>query len=454
MKIIFQGAAREVTGSCILVETENARFLVDCGMFQGEDSYEKNSSAFNFDPKSIDFLLLTHAHVDHCGRLPRLVAQGFKGKILCTPPTAELANLMMLDSAKIFLNERNRTAQAPLYYDYDVAATRDLFSTLFYDREKVIMGGIKVIARDAGHILGSSIFEVSINDKGVKKKLVFSGDLGNSPSVILKDTEAAKGADAVFVESTYGGSVHEPRSEGREELKNIIKEVIAGKKNLIIPIFALERIQEILFDLNDMVEKEEIPFVPFFLDSPLAIKTIEVYRKYEKDYFNQRANALISAGDDIFSFKGLKFTPSIKQSVSIEKVMPPKIILSGGGMISGGRVMSYIESYLKKSNNHILLVSFQAEGTIGRELLDGKKEIAIGKNKVFVRAKVSNILSFSSHADEPKILSWVSAIKDPKPKQFFVIHGEEGSSETLAEAIKQKTGSNALVPEPNKEYEI
>ncbi len=454
MKITFQGATREVTGSCILVETENEKFLVDCGMFQGEDAYEKNSKPFGFDPKSIDFVLLTHAHVDHCGRLPRLVANGFKGKIFCTPPTAELANLMMLDSAKIFLNEQNRNATEPLYYDYDVANTKKLFSLISYGKEAIVMGGIKVVAHDAGHILGSCIFEVNINDRGVVKKIVFSGDLGNSPSVILKDTETIKGADVVFIESTYGNSVHEPRIQGKNKLKNIIKEIILEGKNLVIPIFALERVQEILYDLNDMVEREEIPFVPFFLDSPLAIKTMESYRKYAKDYFNKHANALISAGDDIFAFKGLKFTPNIKQSFSIKKVRPPKVVLAGGGMISGGRIRGYIEEYVKGSNNHVLLVSFQAEGTLGRELLDGKKEIKIGKNKVFVRAKISNILSFSSHADEPKLLNWAEAIVDPKPKQFFVIHGEEETSINLAEAINKKTGVVSIVPELNKEYEI
>ncbi|MFA5087298.1 MAG: MBL fold metallo-hydrolase [Candidatus Paceibacterota bacterium] len=453
MKISFHGAAEEVTGSCILIEIENAKFLVDCGMFQGPNSHERNHE-FGFEPKSIDFALLTHAHVDHCGRLPRLVKEGFKGKIFCTPPTAELANLMQLDSAKIFLADQNKYATEPLYYDYDVAETKELFSTINYNQEKTIIPGVKVVARDAGHILGSCIFEVSINDQGEWKKLVFSGDLGNSPSVLLNDTYSVDGANYVFVESTYGNSVHEPRAQGREKLKELIKQAVAEKTNLVVPIFALERIQEMLYDLNVMVEQEEIPYVPIFLDSPLAIKATEIYHKYAKEYFNKTANARINAGDDIFAFEGLKFTPSIKQSLAIEKVRPPKIVLAGGGMISGGRIRGYIEDYVVSSKNHILLVSYQAEDTIGRELLNGAKEIKIGKDKVPVRAKISSILSFSSHADEPRLLNWMEKMDNPKPTRFFITHGENETAQALAITIKQKIGVSAEVSEPNKIYEI
>jgi metallo-beta-lactamase family protein len=453
MKISFCGASQEVTGSCILIELSNCRFLVDCGMFQGEQSYEKNFAPFEFNPKQIDFVLLTHAHVDHCGRLPCLIKAGFKGKIFCTPPTAELAILMMLDSAKIFLSEQGK-GHEPLYYDYDIAETKSLFSEIFYDTEKTIISGVKITARDAGHILGSAIFEVTVNDDGIVKKIVFSGDLGNSPSVILKDTEIISGADLVFMESTYGNEVHEPRSQGREELKDTIKEIVESNNTLIVPIFALERIQEILYDLNTMVESEEIPYVPIFLDSPLAIKTMEVYRKYAKDYFNNSAIARINAGDDIFSFNGLKFTPGIKQSLSIEKVRPPKVILSGGGMISGGRIRGYIEEYVTSPRNYILLVSYQAEGTIGRQLLDGAKEIRIGKSKVPVRAKISSILSFSSHADEPRLLDWIKNMNKPKPNQIFLLHGETESAFPLALTIEKELGIKTIVSEPKKVYEI
>lgn len=454
MKISFHGASQEVTGSCILVELDQTRFLVDCGMFQGNQSYKKNFEPFAFDPKSIDFVLLTHAHIDHSGRLPRLVSQGFKGQIFCTPPTAELANLMQLDSAKIFLFEQNKSAQEPLYYDYDVAVTKNLFAPLSYGEEKIIKKGTKVIARDAGHILGSCIFEVFVNDQGKEKKLVFSGDLGNSPSVILKDLETISGADYVFVESTYGNGVHEARESGTKKLKEIIEQVFKEKTNLIVPVFALERIQEILYDLNIMAEQEEIPYLPIFLDSPLAIKAIDIYRKYTKSYFNKSANDRVKSGDDIFDFKGLKLTASIKESMAIEKVRPPKIVLSGGGMINGGRIRGYIDDYVVSPRNHILLVSYQAEGTLGRELLDGAKKIKVGKSNVPVRSKISAIFSFSSHADQPRLLDWLDKISNPKPKKIFILHGEPEASVVLAELVGKKIGVEAEVSEPDKLYEI
>ncbi|MFA5178285.1 MAG: MBL fold metallo-hydrolase [Candidatus Paceibacterota bacterium] len=455
MKISFFGASKEVTGSCFLIETENTKFLVDCGMFQGEGAYEKNCRDFSFNPKEIDFLLLTHAHIDHCGRLPILVKKGFKGKIFCTKPTAELAVLMMLDSAKIFLSNQGKKMQDPLYYDYDIEDVNNLFSCLEYGEEKIISPRIKVIARDAGHILGSCIYEVEINDNNQLKKIVFSGDLGNSPSVILNDTNYISGADAVLIESTYGNGLHEPRAEGRKKLKEVILQTIEKKANLIIPIFALERIQEILYDLNEMAENKEISYVPIFLDSPLAIKTIEIYRKYIFSYFNQSTINLIKSGDDIFSFQGLKFTPEIKQSLAIEKVKPPKIILAGGGMLTGGRVVGYLDDYISKAKNNILLVSYQAEGTLGRELLEGAKKIRIEKKNILVRAQIFNILSFSSHGDSKFLLNWIERISNPKPKHIFVVHGEEQSSSALAEKIKEKNGNvNCFVPDFGQTYEI
>ncbi|MFA5009386.1 MAG: MBL fold metallo-hydrolase [Candidatus Paceibacterota bacterium] len=455
MKISFLGASKEVTGSCFLIENKKVKFLVDCGMFQGEGAYEKNCQDFPFDPKEIDFLFLTHAHIDHCGRLPILVKKGFRGKIFCTKPTAELAILMMLDSAKIFLSNQGKKFQDPLYYDYDVEEVNNLFSYLNHNEEKIISSQVKVTARDAGHILGSCIYEIMIDDDGKMKKVVFSGDLGNSPSVILKDAEFPIGADAVLIESTYGNSLHEPRAEGRKKLKEIILQIIRKKENLIIPIFALERIQEILYDLNEMAENNEIPYVPIFLDSPLAIKTIEIYRKHVFSYFNQPAINLIKSGDDIFSFKGLKFTPEIKQSLAIEKVRPPKIILAGGGMLTGGRVMGYLDDYISKAKNNILLVSYQAEGTLGRELLEGAKKIKFEKKNVPVRAKIFNILSFSSHGDFKFLLNWIDRMNNPKPKKIFIVHGEEQSSLALAAKINEKNkNSLCLIPSFGQTYEI
>lgn len=454
MKISFHGASQEVTGSCILIELESVKFLVDCGMFQGERAYEKNSAFFSFDPKTIDFLLLTHAHIDHCGRLPCLIKQGFSGEIFCTPPTAELAELMLLDSAKIFLSEQNKTAQEPLYYDYDVQELKKLFSKINYNKEKIVRPGIKITARDAGHILGSAIFEARINDKGVEKKLVFSGDLGNFPSVLLRAVEFIKGADYVFIESTYGGEIHDSREKGRQELKRIIQDTISRKANLIIPVFALERVQELLYELKLIFSQGEISGVPVFCDSPLALKTTAIYREYGQEYFNQELSARIKSGEDPFDFTVLKLTANIKQSLRIDKVKPPKILLAGGGMISGGRIMNHLEDYVTDLKNTILLVSYQAEGTHGREILDGAKTLKIDKKKIPVRAKVASIFSFSSHADEPRLENWISQMKRPCPSLVFINHGEEEKSLALAAALKKKNGLESLVPEPKKEYLI
>ncbi|MFA5013255.1 MAG: MBL fold metallo-hydrolase [Candidatus Paceibacterota bacterium] len=453
MKISFHGAAREVTGSCILIETGKTRFLVDCGMFQGEDDYKRNSSAFSFDPRSIDFVLLTHAHVDHCGRLPKLYRDGFRGRVFTTKPTADLAKLMMLDSAKIFLFEQARRGQEPIYYDYDVEGVSELFSFLEYEKEQAIIAGIKVRPKNSGHILGSAIFEVSINDNGVEKKIIFSGDLGNSPSAIIRDREYILGGDIVFIESTYGNRVHKSKEAGRKELKAVIEGVVARNSILIIPVFALERVQELLYELNNWVEKGELPVIPVFLDSPLAISATAVYQRYP-DYFNEETKQRIKKGDSPFSFEGLKFTSLSQDSKKVNKTKPPKIILAGGGMGEGGRIGNYFEKYISGTQNEILIISYQADGTIGRKLLDGEKEINIGKNKVKVRAKISSIFSFSSHADEPALLDWALNIKSPKPKMFFVIHGDEEASQSLAQALKEKSGIAFTIPKINKEYEI
>jgi len=452
MKISFHGACQEVTGSCILIETDKTKFLVDCGMFQGEEEYKKNFEPFSFNPETIDFLLLTHAHIDHCGRLPYLVRQGFRGNIFCTPPTADLTELMLLDSAKIFLSEQNKTAQEPLYYDYDIEEVKKLFVPFSYEQEKVVCPGIKIIMRDAGHILGSAIFEVLVNDNGVNKKLVFSGDLGNSPSPLLRNTAFIKGSDFVFIESTYGGETHVPREQGRQELKNIIQEILFKKSNLIIPVFAMERVQELLYELKLIFEQNDFSEIPVFCDSPLAVKTTEIYQRYGQTYFNEFLRKKIKTGEDPFHFPGLKITANLKQSFRIDKVKPPKIILAGGGMISGGRIMTHLDKYITDPKNILLLVSYQAEGTYGREILDGAKKIKIDKKTIPVRSKIAGIFSFSSHADEPHLENWISQIKQPRPYQVFINHGEKENSLALSVALEENIGIKNIIPIFQKEY--
>jgi metallo-beta-lactamase family protein len=389
MKVSFYGATKEVTGSCILIETEETNFLVDCGMFQGHGSYDKNLDDFGFDPKKIDFILLTHAHLDHCGRIPKLIQNGFKGKIYSTPATKDLAMIILEDSLRIF----EKDGRVPLFNRTDLEKTRNYFSYCDYDDE-VNLGSVKFIARDAGHILGSCIFEVFIEGK----KIVFSGDIGNNDQPLVRDTYSIDSADVVFVESTYGGRIHEKRSLGIDKFNNTIADVVNKGGILLIPSFSIERTQELLYYFNDLIENKKIPFVKIFLDSPLAIKATRIYEKYS-DLFDEDAQKLISKGDDVFDFDGFKESKNIRQSMRIIKEDDPKIILAGSGMCSGGRMPYYLLHYLSDKNTTVLFVSFQAEGTLGRDIERKGKSVKIGERNIALNARIEKIESFSSHAD-------------------------------------------------------
>jgi len=438
MKISFLGACREVTGSCILIESHSTKFLIDTGMFQGLNSYEKNMKDFTFDPKEIDFVLLTHAHLDHSGRLPKLYKEGFRGKVFATEATKDLVEIILKDSARIFEKEM----RPPLFNYNDVSNLMNLFECFNYSDE-INIGDIIVKLKDAGHILGSAIFEVFIEGK----KLVFSGDLGNHNSPIVRDTEFIDSADIVFTESTYGSKVHVGREIGREELFNNIKEIIENKAVLLIPCFSIERTQEILFEINNFVENKKIPFVNIFLDSPLAIKATHIYGNH-KEFFDNESITLINSGDDIFDFDGFKKTKTIKDSRKILKAACPKIIIAGSGMCSGGRMPFYLKHYGKNKNNIVLLNSYQADGTIGRKL-ETKEDIFINNEKILINAKIRKISSFSSHADCIKLKKWILKMN---PKKVFINHGEEKESIALQKSL-EKDVEEVIIPELEKAYE-
>lgn len=433
LKVSFHGAAKEVTGSCILIESENVKFLVDCGMFQGHGSYERNLNDFSFSPKEIDFVLLTHAHLDHCGRLPKLIKEGFKGRIYSTFATKDLTSIILQDSLRVFL----RNEKTPLFYQSDLDKTLQMFVGIDYDTE-VNINGVGVTARDAGHILGACMYEVLIEDK----KIVFSGDLGNIDQPLVKDTYVPNSADVVFVESTYGGRIHENKQKGINLLLETIKET---KGALLIPSFSLERTQELLYYLNDFVENKKIPFVKIFLDSPLAIKATRIFEKYS-NLFDEDAKKLILKGDDIFDFDGLRETENIKQSMRIIKEDNPKIIIAGSGMCSGGRMPYYLKNYLGDSESTVLLISFQADGTLGRQIEDGGGVVRIDNKNISVKAKVKKIESFSSHADSLKLKDWVNLIK---PKKVFITHGDLEQAKALKESINIK---NSFIAELDNKF--
>lgn len=463
MKISFHGACQEVTGSCILIETAKTKFLVDCGIFQGRLFAEKhNLEKFSFDPKTVDFVLLTHAHLDHCGRLPKLYREGFRGKIYCTNATADFTEIMLLDSAHVILEEAKRYRHQPLYSKSDVEKLIKSFSPLPYRQTQKVNEEVKIKANDAGHILGSAIFEVWIKENssprfageaGQEKKLVFSGDLGNPPAPIVKDTEFVAGADLVFVESTYAGKIHEPSSQRLQLLRQAIQESVGQGGVLLIPAFALERTQEVLYELNYLAENKKIPFVPIFVDSPLAIKATAVYKKYV-DLYDQESKALVMKGDDLFNFPGLHYTESTEESKTINTTPPPKVILAGSGMCIGGRMPHHLKFNLPNPKSQLLIISYQVKGSLGRKLLDGAKFVTIDGQKLKVEAKTSAIGGYSSHADHPKLLNWVSQIINPKPKEVFIVHGEKPANEALASDLKDKLNLKPRIPESGQVYEF
>jgi len=438
MKISFHGACKEVTGSCILIETGSTKFLVDCGMFQGK-SYYKNIEDFSFNPEDIDFVLLTHAHLDHCGRLPKIFMEGFRGRIYSTAPTRDLAEIILLDALNISRIEKKPFVH-PLCQEGDIKQLMNFFTCLDYRKKRKINDDIEVRLRDAGHILGSAIFEVWIKEDGITKKLVFSGDLGNMPSPIVEDPEFVDGADLLFVESTYGNRIHESKEMGDDILIKEVRNTIAKNGILMIPVFALERTQEMLYRLNSFFEKEKIRGVNVFLDSPLAIKATNIYKQYI-DLFDKEAKDLILKGDDIFNFEGFEMIKG--ETERVLNAPTPKIILAGSGMFEGGKIGTYLKKYLSNPLATLLIVSFQVDGSLGKKIINGERKIKVDNKKIEINAKISTIFSFSSHSDHSMLFDWVVKAN---PKKIFVIHGEEDASISLAESI------NGIVPEYNTIY--
>jgi len=391
LKITFCGGTGSVTGANFLIETEGKKILVDCGLTQGTKLADDiNWAPFIYDPKEIDMLFVTHAHVDHLGRIPKLINEGFRGKIYCTNATADFTEIMLLDSAHVISEEAKRYRHQPLYSKSDVEKLIKSFSPLPYRQTQKINEEIKIKASDAGHILGSAIFEVWIKENGSPrfvgeagwgKKLVFSGDLGNPPAPIVKDTEFVAGADLVFVESTYAGKIHEPSSQRLQLLRQAIQESVGQGGVLLIPAFALERTQEVLYELNYLAENKKIPFVPIFVDSPLAIKATAVYKKYV-DLYDQESKALVMKGDDLFNFPGLHYTKSTEESKTINTTPPPKVILAGSGMCIGGRMPHHLKFNLPNPKSQLLIISYQVKGSLGRKLLDGAKFVTIDGQKL------------------------------------------------------------------------
>ncbi len=447
-KITFCSGIGSVTGANFLVEFNSSRILVDCGLIQGEKvAMKENRNPFGYEPASIEILFVTHAHLDHVGRIPKLVKDGFKGEIYSTPETRSLAELILEDAVGLLDKEAREEGILPLYEMQDMKEAMALWKTIPYHTETSFKD-FSLYIKDAGHILGSSIFQFT--HKG--KKIVFTGDLGNTPTPLLRDTESIEGAEYVVMESVYGDRNHEPKSERSEKLKKIIKETIARGGSLVIPAFSLERTQVIIYEINKLVESKQIPSIPVYIDSPLATRITEVYR--ESTYlFNEKAQEEIKAGDDLFNFPRLSFTASTQESREIDHSKLPKIIIAGSGMSVGGRVRHHEEIYLPDPKSTILLVGYQTMGTVGRHLIEGAKKVTIDKKEVQVKAHIESILGFSSHKDSDHLVEFVS-MAEKTLKKVFVAMGEPKSSAFLAQRLNNELGIKAVCPERGVGYEI
>lgn len=452
MRITFYGGAKSVTGANYLIETEDkgqeTKTLVDCGLIQsGYFCDKKNFEPFPYVAGEIKAVFATHAHIDHTGRLPKLLKDGFRGVVYSTPPTRDFAELLLLDSENILSKESQRENLPPIYGADDVKNLMKQWRGISY-HEQIEAGRSKAVLYDAGHILGSSI--VMIEAEG--KKIAFSGDLGNSPAPIIMPTESLEGlgVDYCVIESTYGNRVHEDTAERKNILEDVIEDTVKAGGVLMIPAFAMERTQELLFELNELVENGRIPRVPIFIDSPLAIKLTAVYQKYPQ-YFNSKVRNLVRSGDAIFNFPGLKKTLTTEQSKEINDVPAPKVVIAGSGMSHGGRILHHERRYLPDANSTILFIGYQAKGSLGRQIIDGAKSVKIFGEEVPVNCRVKAIGGYSAHADQTQLLEWLKHMRETLIK-VFVVQGEEEASAALAQKIRDELAVEAIVPDAGASF--
>lgn len=464
MKLSFFGADQCVTGSCHCLEVGGKRILIDCGLQQGRDEVDNRS--LPFAPGSIDYVLITHAHIDHSGRVPMLIKNGFQGSILTTRLTAQLMSIMLQDSAHIqesdaeYKNRKNRRAgrpeEEPLYTVADAQRVPEFIDTCEYDQPVHLCDGVDAVFIDAGHLLGSASIRLTLTEGGQTKTIVFSGDIGNVDQPIIRDPQFFTGADYVVMESTYGDRNHTEVWSYTGQLAQIIDETLGKGGNVVIPSFAVGRTQELLYFIREIKDQglvTSVPNFPVYVDSPLAKSATTIFCGDLRGYLDQDALELVKDGTHMFNFPGLHLTETVDESKSLNEDHTPKVIISASGMCDAGRIRHHLKYNLWRADSAVVFVGFQSPGTLGRTLLDGATSVKLFGEDVAVRAKVVNFQGLSSHADHDHLLDWISHFKEPKPQHVFVVHGDREVAPVFAQTVSQ-LGFTAHAPQYTEEYDL
>ncbi len=456
MRVEFLGGARTVTGSATLLEKDSFKWLVDCGMFQGGEELEKRNWKIQpYQAKDLSFILLTHAHIDHSGLIPKLVKEGFRGKVICTKATLDLCEVMLQDSGHIqemeaeWQNRKGKRAgkgeAIPLYTAKDAEKSLQYFQPVSYGEIVQMADGLRVRFRDAGHILGSAIIEIWVEEEGQERKLIFSGDLGNFDQPIVRDPSVVEEGDVLWLESTYGDRLHRSKEETVQELLKIIREAIAHQAKVVIPAFAVGRTQDIIYTLGQSIRRGALPPIPVYIDSPLAISATEIFKK-NSDCFDRETQEILSGGENPLDIPGIRYTRTTEESKAINEDSRPGVIVSASGMCDSGRIKHHLKHHLWREASHIVVIGYQAEGTVGRRIVDGAKTVRLFGEEIAVKAHIHTLGGFSAHADQKGLLDWLSHVENPR-LEVFVNHGEEKTSLGLSQLVNARFHFKTSVPQ-------